>query len=381
MNGGVAPLSAAPTARAAAPAAHGNEAEAGNSGFAAALEDAQGPVKPKALTSAAKAKPSGPAKPAVAPEAKAGEAEPAPLDAASPSTSATVTEPAPAPAQTSAAAGDDAATPDLSLLLPGWPETTALRRADARTTALDDGKDRRARPGAGVEPLQRDRTEPMQGATELRLAAAGLPASAKPGPGPTTSATAASAEAVASTARAGAEAASALPLPLLHTSAMPTTTATMAAASAVPTFEAQLAAALDSPAFAPALATQVSWLVREGVQHARLSLNPAEMGPLTVQIAVDGTQARVDFSAEFAATRAAIESSLPTLAAALHDRGLTLAGGGVFDGQPRPGAQGERGQRAPDSARSGGPNDAATDTSAGSRAQRPISRGLVDLVA
>lgn len=382
MNAGLGPISAAPPARAAPSAAPANEAETGESGFAAALEDAQSPVKPKAAASnAAKPRPGAPAKAPQPPEAKAGEAGPAPLDAASPSTSVTATEPA--PAQIKAAASDDAAAPDLSLLLPGWPETTALRRAEARSTALDDGKDRRARPGAGVEPLQRDRTELTQGVTELRLTAAGLPASAKPGP--TTNTTAASTEAVASTARAGAEAASALPLPLLHTSAMPTTTATMAAAataaSAMPTFEAQLAAALDSPDFAPALATQVSWLVREGVQHARLSLNPAEMGPLMVQIAVDGTQARVDFSAEFAATRAAIESSLPTLAAALHDRGLTLAGGGVFDGQPRPGAQGDRGQPAPASARSGSPNDAAADTAASSRAQRPMQRGLVDLVA
>ena len=159
----------------------------------------------------------------------------------------------------------------------------------------------------------------------------------------------------------------------------PGAAATGAAAPAAAPFEARLAAALDSAAFAPALATQIKWLVHEGVQHARLSLNPAEMGPLAVQIVLEGTQARIDFSAALGATRAAIEASLPTLAAALHDSGLTLAGGGVFDGAPHHGAQGERGARAP-------AVPAATATAAPSATTTPMpplrgARGLVDLVA
>jgi len=144
-------------------------------------------------------------------------------------------------------------------------------------------------------------------------------------------------------------------------------------------FEVRLAAALESPAFAPALATQVKWLVHEGVQQARLSLNPAEMGPVAVQIVVNGTQARVDFSAEMAATRAAIEASLSTLAAALHDSGLTLAGGGVFDGQPRHGAQ-RQDQGAPAQGRAA---SATPSAAAGHTAAAPVraARGLVDLIA
>jgi flagellar hook-length control protein FliK len=65
------------------------------------------------------------------------------------------------------------------------------------------------------------------------------------------------------------------------------------------------------------------------VQHAELHLNPAEMGPVSVQIVMDGTQARVDFGADLAATRHAIEAGLPELASALRDAGFTLAGGGV----------------------------------------------------
>ncbi len=152
-----------------------------------------------------------------------------------------------------------------------------------------------------------------------------------------------------------------------------------AAAAVASPFEGHLAAALDSPAFAPALANQVKWLLREGVQHAQLSLNPAEMGPLTVHIALDGTQARVDFSADIAATRSTIETSLPTLAAALNASGLTLAGGGVFDGQARHGAAAGRDAATPRGRGNAAANAAGADATERVAPRRP--RGLVDLVA
>jgi flagellar hook-length control protein FliK len=86
---------------------------------------------------------------------------------------------------------------------------------------------------------------------------------------------------------------------------------------------------MGTPEFAPALGVQLSVLAREGVQEARLHLNPAEMGPIAVQIAVDGSTAVVHFQADVAATRQALESSLPDLAAAMRDNGFTLSGGSV----------------------------------------------------
>jgi flagellar hook-length control protein FliK len=93
--------------------------------------------------------------------------------------------------------------------------------------------------------------------------------------------------------------------------------------------QATLPVPLDDPQFPRAFGVQVSVLAREGVQQADLHLNPAEMGPVSVQIVMDGTQARIDFGADAAPTRALIEQSLPDLAAALREAGLTLAGGGV----------------------------------------------------
>ena len=86
---------------------------------------------------------------------------------------------------------------------------------------------------------------------------------------------------------------------------------------------------LASAEFAQALGVQMKVLVADGVQHAELQLNPAEMGPVSVQIVMDGTRAQVDFGADMAATRQAIEAGMPALASALRDAGFTLAGGGV----------------------------------------------------
>ena len=90
-------------------------------------------------------------------------------------------------------------------------------------------------------------------------------------------------------------------------------------------------APVDSPEFAPALAMQVSLLASDGIQQAELHLNPAEMGPVSVQISLDGTQAHVSFGADLPATRQAIEAGLPDLAGALREAGFTLAGGGVSE--------------------------------------------------
>jgi flagellar hook-length control protein FliK len=99
------------------------------------------------------------------------------------------------------------------------------------------------------------------------------------------------------------------------------------------TAEAALHAAPDEAAFAPALGAQVALWVKDGVQEARLHLHPAELGPVSVQIALDGQAAHIDFTAAVAATRDSIEQSLPALAAALREAGFTLAGGGVFGGR------------------------------------------------
>ncbi len=138
---------------------------------------------------------------------------------------------------------------------------------------------------------------------------------------------------------------------------------------------------IDSPGFAPSLASQVSLLARDGVDRAEIRLNPAELGPVSVQIQMDGTQARVEFIADVAATRSALEASLPQLASALREAGLTLSGGGVF--QQAPGDRGSQRQGDSNNGR-GRPGDsrsrgtAAIDTGGTGFGASPSRRSGVD---
>lgn len=130
--------------------------------------------------------------------------------------------------------------------------------------------------------------------------------------------------------------------------------------------------------FPKELGVQISVLAKDGVQQAELHLNPAEMGPISVQIALDGTQAQVNFGADSAATRQIIEGGLPELAAALRDAGFTLSGGGVHQQ-----AQGRReggGSSGGDGSGRGGSSGGEVDASA-RRTTARVSAGGVDLYA
>jgi flagellar hook-length control protein FliK len=150
-----------------------------------------------------------------------------------------------------------------------------------------------------------------------------------------------------------------------------------AAAGATPT----LPTPVHSPEFATAFGMQVSVLARNGIQQAELHLNPAEMGPVSIQITLDGTQARVDFGADMAATRHAIEAGLPELASALRDAGFTLAGGGVAQHSASNGGNGgdADANRGPASNPSAQPVPSADATT--QRLTRRVAAGGVDTYA
>jgi len=139
-----------------------------------------------------------------------------------------------------------------------------------------------------------------------------------------------------------------------------------------------LATPIDAPDFAATLGIQVSLLAHDGVQRAELHLHPAETGPVSIQIAVDGNAARIDFGADHAATRQAIERGLPELASALRDAGLTLAGGSVSQhaGNRQSGEDGAAASRARRDA-----SGAAAPIASTTRLPRHVAAGGVDLYA
>lgn len=156
--------------------------------------------------------------------------------------------------------------------------------------------------------------------------------------------------------------------------------ATAAPTGPAPAAQATLSASPGSADFASQLGAQLSTFVREGVHHARLELHPTELGPVTVNIQLDGANAQVNFAAEHAQTRQALEQALPTLAGSLREAGLTLSGGGVFEQPPQP--QPDSSQPRPDGRRGADTGMAAGQAEAPARpAASPRRRGVVDLVA
>ncbi len=301
------------------------------------------------------------------------------------------------------AAGEDAAAPDLAALLPGWSPPAAavaavvpagvpapaaaistgaegIDSADAllatsvatsatlssstkvslSSSTANDGDAARTATALEAPPSRNSvPTTTLPSSAELQQAAAGEHKEPKVG---------------TSAAQAPMPAAGALPV----ASSTPAGAAFKAGEMLPPT--ATVAAPIETPQFAPTLATQVRWWAQQGVQQAQLLLNPAEMGPVAVKILLDGREARIDFSADLAATRGAIEAALPVLAAALDDSGLKLSGGGVHDGS----AQRQPGWNARGTPQRSAVGSAAREGAAAigpAAASGGAARGLVDLVA
>jgi flagellar hook-length control protein FliK len=130
-----------------------------------------------------------------------------------------------------------------------------------------------------------------------------------------------------------------------------------APASATSVLETAVSQDIRRPEFVPVFSARIATLVQEGVEQARVHLNPVEMGPVSLQLSMDGLQVRVDMTAEVAATRLVLEQALPTLAGALREAGFTLSGGGVSppaeaahtSGQDTRGAGGSQGEPNPQS--------------------------------
>jgi flagellar hook-length control protein FliK len=305
-------------------------------------------------------------------------------------------------------ADGSAAPGDTGTSLPAGPTSTAaghpaqgaaLHAGTARGAAgraepaVDPTADRAA--GARVEHVTKRVGDRSNSAVREARAAGSGPA----GPGPSTPEPASAAARRDGGAAAGPEPAAArLPEPAASTFSAPGGSAagmtpTEGAACAVlaarvtgaadtAPAEAHVAATPGTPQFAPAIGHRIAVFARDGVDEARVHLNPAEMGPVAVQLAVDGTQVRVQLVAEHAATRQALEQALPTLAGALREAGLTLAGGGVFQQSPQQGG-GDSQAQAQGRAPAGGVLTAAAETAddAASTGHSAQVDALVDLFA
>ena len=102
-----------------------------------------------------------------------------------------------------------------------------------------------------------------------------------------------------------------------------------------PTLEIDAKLPLHSPRFGEGFAQQVTVLVEHGIQHARLSLNPADLGPIDVQISIQHDEATVQLASQHGGVRETINDALPRLREMLEQAGMHLADSGVFTQLPQ----------------------------------------------
>ncbi|MGI9205862.1 MAG: flagellar hook-length control protein FliK [Woeseiaceae bacterium] len=106
--------------------------------------------------------------------------------------------------------------------------------------------------------------------------------------------------------------------------------------SIVPKAPAVLTTAIDVPVFdenwGNALQDRVLWMTTRNIQNAEIRLNPAELGPIRVQVSVQDDAAQLTFTAQHAQTRDALEIAMPRLREMLGENGLSLGGATVSDG-------------------------------------------------
>lgn len=133
---------------------------------------------------------------------------------------------------------------------------------------------------------------------------------------------------------------------------------------------------LHQPGFQQGLADRVVWMLNQQLPSAELRLNPAELGPLEVRVAVKDGEASVNFISAHGSVREAVQAALPQLRDMLAQQGIQLTQVNISQhgphhehGQPHD-AHGSAGRRDPN----GADGDGATET----LVTTPQSIGLVD---
>jgi flagellar hook-length control protein FliK len=86
------------------------------------------------------------------------------------------------------------------------------------------------------------------------------------------------------------------------------------------------------PGFGQDFSSQVVLLARGATQNAQIHLHPAELGPVSVSIQMNGQQATLSLQAAHEATREAMRQALPQLHEMFRAGGLELAQAQVGDG-------------------------------------------------
>jgi len=115
------------------------------------------------------------------------------------------------------------------------------------------------------------------------------------------------------------------------------------AASAGATGSLRLDAHVENQNWGQQFSQKITWMVKENILQANIRLNPVHLGPIEVKISTQNDQTSVNFTAQHALTRDAIEQALPKLKEMMAESGLNLAESDVsqesFRGETEPETQ------------------------------------------
>ena len=203
--------------------------------------------------------------------------------------------------------------------------SASMSQADrlSDTAVVDTGAARKSEAAAVAMPASADGGVVASVATERARASASIPEADR----------GVSADMTASTAQAAMAAAT----------AAATATVTSSGSLVVAPAQTWIQTPVTQPGFSDEVVVELVRRVgqaEQGTHEVMLHLNPADMGPVSVSIELNGTTARIEFSASEALTRHHLEAALPGLAEALRDDGLSLQHGAVHEQRPDAGLSG-----------------------------------------
>jgi len=87
---------------------------------------------------------------------------------------------------------------------------------------------------------------------------------------------------------------------------------------------ASVPVAADDPQWGRAFGERVMWMVNQNIQSARVHLNPPELGPVELRVAVRHDQVSINVITHHASTRDLLENALPHLRDMLFQNGMNL---------------------------------------------------------
>jgi hypothetical protein len=150
----------------------------------------------------------------------------------------------------------------------------------------------------------------------------------------------------------------------------------LAAAPTVTPTPAPIDIPLHDSAWGNALNDRVLFMTGQKIHTAEIRLNPAEMGPITIRIAVDDGAADITFTAQHVVAREAIELAMPRLRELLSENGLLLANTSVTDEGVEQDAKGHDAQERVEW--NGGADESLADADPATMVPVRVAQGLVD---